>query len=170
MLNFVKVFYASVELIIWYLSFILSVWWITLIFDWWNNLAFLWLIPVGHDVLSFLHTNGFDLQIFYEDICRYAHVEYWFMVFSPFFFLLFGFMSRYYWIHKMGWDIIPFTHIFLEGLHRIGIIPSHFSWHSLVNLLSLEYSLWKVFNYKTNFFSGYVASHVFYFFLYHFVK
>ena len=95
------------------------------------------------------------------------NIDLWF---SHLFLLLFGFMSRYYWIHKMGWDIIPFTHIFLEGLHRIGIIPSHFSWHSLVNLLSLEYSLWKVFNYKTNFFSGYVASHVFYFFLYHFVK
>ena len=69
-----NVFSANIELIIWFLLFILLIWGILFFnFVYWNFLRFQGGIPLDHDVWLFWCVLKFSLQDFVENFCIYAH-------------------------------------------------------------------------------------------------
>ena len=90
MLNFVKGFFASIEMIIWFLSFILLMWCIRLV-DLWilNHPCIPRIIPLGHGAWSFQGIVGFGLLIFcWGFLYLYSRILACDFLFSFFFFFV----------------------------------------------------------------------------------
>lgn len=64
---------------------------------------------LGHDLLSFLHIAGFDLQIF-KDFCTYVHGEYWSIVFYSVFGIAIGVMLASIFWRNLDYDWYFFFH------------------------------------------------------------
>ena len=84
-------FSASIEMIVWFSTFLLLMWCMTLICICWT---WRW-IPPGCGVWSFLYVVGFSWLKFVENFCIYSHQRYW-----P---AIFFFGSIFVWFLVLGW-------------------------------------------------------------------
>ena len=78
MLNFSNAFSASVEMIMWFLFFILFMWCITLLICiCWTILVNVGWIPLAHGVWSFLRVVRFGWLTYFWEFFIYIHQRYW---------------------------------------------------------------------------------------------
>ena len=77
-----KAFYASIEMVIWFLSFILFIWCITLInLHVFKNPCILGINPSWSQCVTLLSVVGFCLPVFCQDFCIQVHQWYWPVIF-----------------------------------------------------------------------------------------